>query len=108
MSKLKKLELRFTALTWQLLELKFAYYYPVDLHPSWQHLTSIPDIVYDKLEAEYQMVGKKLKRPTPISDDMVGFDLYSRSGALVSTKLTRGREIGAKLFILDELSYFLF
>jgi len=99
-------EQRYISLGWQILELKYVYYYAGVLHPDWEHLRLVSDQDYDKLEAEYRELAKKQGlRPTT---DVVGFPDNKPSGRLVMQKLSKPREEKARLFLLEELEILLF
>jgi hypothetical protein len=75
------------ALSWALLELKFAYYYPGNLHETWKELI-VPDAVYDQLEDLYRKLCAD-HGVTPNVYDMVGFKFTRPCCALVADKLTK-------------------
>ncbi len=84
---------RFYQLSWQILEHKFRYY-----EGEKYKLRPIADSEYDKLEAEYLDLCKKLDKPTSASS-MVGFD-YSRPSCLrVAEHLTKGKNLNASFDI---------
>ena len=84
------LEQRRTQLAWYILELKFAYYYPSDIHPDHREEYIKPDHYYDTLEDEYRKICGKLGAPSTACD-MVGFSFDRPSCRLVVSKLTKGR-----------------
>ena len=76
-----------TALSWALLELKFAYYYPGNLHETWKELI-VPDAEYDRLEDLYRKLCAD-HGVNPDAYNMVGFKFTRPCGALVADKLTK-------------------
>ena len=73
-------------LAWLILELKFQYYYPADVHPSWGSEYVLEDASYDQLEADYKELAKEHSLNTSASDH-VGFPHDTPSGKLVMSRL---------------------
>lgn len=72
-SKPAKAELvRLNRLAWRLLEAKFSYYCPEQVHESWRKELTITDSEYDKLENEYLSLCKKHGK-APTAQQVVGF-----------------------------------
>ena len=107
-------EERLTQLGWQLLELKFAYYYPSLLHSSWEKLALVSDYCYDILEDEYFELSKLVRGKRveeTIIGSMVGFDLEGKVSAsckLVAEKLHAERPALVPEFIVPDLIHYLF
>jgi hypothetical protein len=92
---MKKLadEQRFVDLSWRILERKFAYYHPEQVHKSWKMDVTVPDALYDAEEGEYRHLAAKLGRPASAAD-AVGFPMDRPSGKLVMKKLTTPKPKG--------------
>lgn len=76
---------------WDILEMKFAYYYPGELHPDWKDRV-VSDHFYDAMEEKYREVCEKAG--VPASADVVGFPMESPSGRLVASKLRNPKVAG--------------
>lgn len=74
------------SLAWEILELKFTYYYPSDVHSS--HKDKIkPDSYYDTIEDQYKKLCEELNK-TPTASNMVGFSFDRPCCRLIHKKLT--------------------
>jgi hypothetical protein len=73
-------------LSWAILELKFAYYYPHRLHRDWSILL-VDDSIYDAIEDQYKIICKSLNLP-PTACNMVGFDDKRAASRMVMSMLT--------------------
>lgn len=82
--------LRFTALSWRLIEWKLMYYKPEAVHRSRRKALTISDDDYDAAEQEYLHLCRQLKQPNTLVHKVYpGFDDVGTKYAMMEIDVAR-------------------